>query len=281
MHQAATTLLGALTPEQRELAFLPFESPERERWGFDAPERAPRVGLPLHGMSEPQRTRLHALLQTGLSDRGYQMTTAIMARETARGADPLNYYVSVFGTPSPDATWSWRFEGRELSLNFTILKGALVASTPAFFGGSLRPEGDAGRMLLKTLDDRQRARATLAREAPAAIATANTPIAPPLPPAGLPAVDMSDGQRDLLMQLIRVHTSAMPFDIAVARMARLRAGGLDRILFSWAGSADPDQPQYYRLHGPTVMIEYKSESGGDADSVWRDPERDFGRDLLR
>jgi len=281
MYQAATTFLGSLTPEQRQLASFPFESPERQRWGFEPVDRFPRRGLPLNRMSESQRSLTHALLKTGLSDRGYQMAIAIMGREILRRADPLNYYVSIFGTPAPDGTWSWRVEGHDLSLNFTILKGSLVASTPAFFGGTLAPEDDAAWMLLKTLDDRQRARAMIARDAPAEIVTTNKVVVLPLPPAGVPATEMSDGQRELLMQVIRTYTSAMIFDVAVARMARLRSGGLDRIIFSWAGSMEPGRPHYYRVLGPTFVIEYTSASGNDAHSVWRDFERDFGRDLLQ
>src|SRR5918993_5563839 len=73
MYQTATTLLGSLTPEQRDLASFPFESPERQRWGFDPIEQFPRLGLPMHRMSEPQQSRVHALLKLGLSDRGYEM----------------------------------------------------------------------------------------------------------------------------------------------------------------------------------------------------------------
>lgn len=281
MYQAATTFLGSLTLEQRQFASFPFESPERQRWGFDPLERFPRLGLPMNRMSESQSSLTHALLKTGLSDRGYQMATAIMGRETLRRADPLNYYVSIFGTPSPDGTWSWRVEGHDLSLNFTIVKGSLVASTPSFFGGTLTPEGDAARTLLKTLDAGQRARATIARDAPSEIVTTNKPVVLPLPAVGLPATEMSDGQRELLMQVIRTYTSAMIFDIATARMARLRTGGLDRIIFSWAGSMEPGRPHYYRVLGPTFVIEYTSGSGNDAHSVWRDFERDFGRDLLK
>ena len=281
MYQAATTFLGALTPEQQEAASFPFASPQRENWGFAPTELHPREGLPLSRMSESQRSLAHALLRTGLSERGYQMATAIMNRETLRQADPYDYYVSIFGTPSPDGTWSWRFEGHDLSLTFTILKGSLAASTPSFFGGALTSEDDAGWALLTTLDDQQRARAMIARDAPAEIVTTNKTVVPPLPPAGMPATEMSDGQRELLMQVIRTYTSAMLFDIAVARMARLRNAGLDRITFSWAGATERGKPHYYRVLGPTFLIEYTDATGNDAHSVWRDFERDFGRDLLK
>jgi hypothetical protein len=259
MYQAANTFLGSLTPEQQQVASFPFDSPERQRWGFDRVERFPRLGLPMNRMSEAQRMMTASLLQTGLSERGYQMATAIMNRETVRQGDPLDYAVSIFGTPSPDGTWSWRFEGPDLSLNFTIVRGSLASSTPSFFGGALKAEEDAARMLLTTLDEGQRARAAV----------------------GVPATDMSDGQRELLMQVIRTYNSAMAFDVAEARMARLRNAGLDRIIFEWAGSIEPGTPHQYRVLGPTFLIEYTSGSGTDAHSVWRDFERDFGQDLLK
>ena len=257
MYQAATSFLRSLTDEQRQLASFPFESPDRQRWGFEPVERFPRQGLPMDRMSESQRTLAHALLTTGLSERGYQMATAIMAAENGRRANPLSYYVSIFGMPSPDGTWGWRVEGHNLSLNFTILRGSLVASTPSVFGGGLKAEENAGRMLLKTLDDRQRAEVLI----------------------GVPATGMSDGQRELLMQVIRTYTSAMAFDVAEARMARLRNAGLDRITFSWAGSMEPGRPHSYFVRGPGFLIEYADPDGrgANARSVWRDFQRDFGR----
>jgi hypothetical protein len=278
MFQAATTFLDALTAEQRQAALIAFDSPERRHWSFDPPERVPRQGLPLDRMSEPQRTMAHALLKLGLSDRGYQAATSIMAGEVARGANPLNYYVSIFGQPSPDATWGWRFEGHDLSLNFTFLRGSLVASTPSFFGGPLNTEEDAARILLKALDDRQRARAMIAGDTPQDIVTMNTSVVSPLPAAGLPVTEMTDGQRELLMQLIQAYRTTMAFDVATARTARLRNAGLDRIVFSWAGSMEPGRPHYYRVLGPTFLIEYADPDGNatHAHSVWRDFDGDFG-----
>ena len=43
------------------------------------------------------------------------------------------------------------------------------------------------------------------------------------------------------------------------------------------------QPHYYRIHGPTVLIEYDNTQN-DANhihTVYRDLERDFGGDALR
>ena len=316
MAEAATRFLGALTPEQRRHAALAFTSPERERWGFDPTEMFPRQGLPMSEMSESQRNIAHALLRSGLSERGYLMATSIMDRERIIQAleragggdpvrarvrpvahDPLKYYVSVFGTPSAGGTWSWRAEGHHLSLNFTIVKGSLVASTPSFFGAYpatvedgpktvsriLSAEEDAGRALLMALDDRQRARVVIVRTAPNDISTTNQTTARPLPPVGVSAADMRPDQRELLMRLIQTYTSAMAADIAADRMTRLREAGADRIIFSWAGEAERGKPHYYRLLGPTFLVEYSNaqDNANHVHSVWRDFEGDFGRDLLR
>lgn len=45
----------------------------------------------------------------------------------------------------------------------------------------------------------------------------------------------------------------------------------------------PREPHYYRIQGPTVLVEYDNPQGGanHVHSVWRDLENDFGHDLSR
>jgi hypothetical protein len=75
----------------------------------------------------------------------------------------------------------------------------------------------------------------------------------------------------------------MAGDIAADRMGRLRKAGLEKIAFAWAGPAERGQKHYYRVQGPTFLVEYDNTQN-DANhihSVWRDFNGDFGRDLLR
>ena len=81
MMAAANSFLSSLTPEQRKQATFPFEADERMHWNFIPDETFPRNGLPLKAMTEPQRKAAHALLRSGLSDRGYQTYTAIIQLE--------------------------------------------------------------------------------------------------------------------------------------------------------------------------------------------------------
>ena len=62
-----------------------------------------------------------------------------------------------------------------------------------------------------------------------------------------------------------------------------REAGLERLHFAWAGPIEPGHAHYYRVHGPTLLIEFDNTQN-DANhihSVWHDPRNDFGADLLR
>src|SRR5258706_714061 len=153
MATAAGQFLASLTPEQRQQAAFPFDSPERVKWHFIPTDMFPRNGLTIKAMTEPQRKLAHDLLKTGLSARGYLTATAIMDLETVLGAlevaeraaapggrgqvmvrDTERYFFSVFGTPSPKGAWGWRVEGHHVSLHFTVVNGALIAGATSFFG---------------------------------------------------------------------------------------------------------------------------------------------------
>jgi hypothetical protein len=80
-----------------------------------------------------------------------------------------------------------------------------------------------------------------------------------------------------------VYASLMAEDLAAARLASIREAGLDEITFAWAGGPDRSARHYYRIQGPTFLIEYDNaqNDGNHIHSVWRDFDGDFGRDILR
>ena len=313
MVKSATAFLDSLTPEQREKAADPLNSPDRTHWNFIPTNMFPRQGLPIKEMTEPQRKLAHELLKSGLSQRGYTTTTAIMdqleaiLRDTeaaARGGkpggnirDPELYFFTVFGTPAAKGTWGWRVEGHHVSLHFTVADGASVVGAPSFWGTNpaevregpkkgfrvLDREQDAGRALVMALDDAQKKAAIFAEVAPTDILTKTEVITNPLSPLGITSSAMTPKQRELLTQLIDVYTSQMTADIAAERQAEIKKGGLDKIAFAWAGPVEPGQKHYYRVQGPTFVIEFDNtqNDGNHIHSVWRDFESDFGRDLLR
>jgi hypothetical protein len=75
----------------------------------------------------------------------------------------------------------------------------------------------------------------------------------------------------------------MRSELAEQELRRMREAGLERVHFAWAGPLEPGRAHYYRLHGPTLLIEYDNtqNNANHIHSVWHDPKRDFGLDLLR
>ena len=335
MTTAATQWLDSLSAEQRKQATYPLESDEYLRWNFIPTEAFPRNGVRLKDMSDAQQKLAHALLRSGLSDRGYQTYTAIIALEDilrvvegaraggapggaappagapaagapggARGGrgggfvrDPGVYFFTVFGQPSATGNWGWRVEGHHISLHFAVSKGVVASSTPSFAGSNpaevrdgaekgkrvLANLEDTGRALVMALDDKQRGTAIINQTAPTEIVTNNTLNISPLSPDGLKYSAMTPAQRDLLMKVIDAYAGLMTPDVAAQRMARLKAGGLDNIGFAWAGPVERGALHYYRVQGPTFLIEFDNtqNQGNHVHSVWRDFNGDFGRDVLR
>jgi hypothetical protein len=305
MSTAATRLLASLTPDQRKQVGFSLDAQERLRWNFIPDEAFPRNGLPLKDMTEAQRTLAHELLKSGLSERGYMTYTSIMQLENILktiengqfARDAVAYRFSIFGEPSAKAPWGWRVEGHHVSLHFTLIDGKVAASTPTFAGSNpaevrdgaqkgqrvLGTLEDAGRTLVMALDATQRATATINATAPNEIVTGNRLDISPLNPEGLSVSAMTPAQRDLLIKLLDSYSGLMATEISADRMAKIKAAGIEKVAFAWAGPVERGQKHYYRVQGPTFLIEFDNtqNNGNHVHSVWRDFAGDFGRDLLR
>ncbi|HZG43767.1 MAG TPA: DUF3500 domain-containing protein [Longimicrobium sp.] len=131
------------------------------------------------------------------------------------------------------------------------------------------------------LDPRQRARATIASQPSEDILTRNVPVVRPMAFAGLPAAEMTTAQQRQLRRVLELYAGRMA-DSSASRQLR-RIEGFERLYFAWAGAHQPREPHYYRIHGPTVLVEYDNaqSNANHVHTVWRDLENDFGGDLLR
>ena len=302
MSTAAEAFLNSLSADQHTKATFGFEDEQRLDWHFIP---RPRKGIPFKELDPAQRLLGQALMGAGLGQRGLIRAATIMSldavlRELEQGKGPVRdpdlYFLSLFGDARSHKPWGWRVEGHHLALNFTLLEGRPLASTPAFFGANpaevllgprkglraLAPEEDLARVLVKSLDDKQRIQAVLSQSAPADILSTNLRKAAPLRPAGLQTGKLGQKQQEMLMALLREYASRHAPDIAAARLARVRAAGLGNISFAWAGGLEKGQPHYYRIQGPSFLVEYDNvqNSANHIHSVWRDFNSDFGADLL-
>ncbi|WP_198955029.1 DUF3500 domain-containing protein [Kineosporia sp. R_H_3] len=359
MAEAAAAWLDALDAAQRELASgaVPADDAtdaERRRWFYTPTDHG---GLTFHGQRPAQQRAAMRLVATGLSTAGYVTVALTMGLENVldhvegfvtrfdreRARDPHLYYLRVFGEPGGTQPWGWRFGGHHVSLNYLVVDGALVATTPCFvgadpavsplLGGALhRPLArveDLGRDLVRSMPADLRARAVLLPKAPPDLVTANrTRVADgdrqvplsgiwrderfPDPaeaarlqvlsdaidaaagfeeadlraveytsvPKGVAVADLDAEQKDLVRALLGTYFGRVPD--AVAPTWHEDAAALDVVHVAWAGSLEPGEPHYYRLQAPGLLVEWDNTQRGanHAHSVWRDPDTDFGLDVL-
>jgi hypothetical protein len=303
MREAARDVLAALDPAQRDRAMFPMDSDERTQFFF-VPMPGERKGLPLKDMTADQRRLVHGLLRSVMSHPGYTRASGVLLLEQILGViennptyrDPGLYYLSLFGHPDGDGPWGWRFEGHHLSLNFSTVSNE-VAIAPAFFGSNpamvmdgpyagLRIHADledTARELLASLDAGDRARAVIAAEAPRDIVTSNKREASLAAFEGLPLASMDAPQQAILWQLVEAYAGNAEPDVARRLLDRFRATPADSLFFAWAGPGEVGAQHYYRIHAPTLLIEYDNTqgNGNHVHSVIRDLTDDFGEDMLR
>jgi len=303
MAEAANKFLASLDAGQKAKASFDFKGDERENWHF-IPKT--RNGLTLKEMTPEQRKLAQALFASGFSQQGYSKATNIMSLEPVlfdlEGAarkfprDPELYHVSVFGKPGPKETWGWRLEGHHVSANFTIVKGEFTAVTPSFFGTNpaevkqgpraglriLAGEEDLGRQVVKSLSDDQKKMAIIETTAPKEIITEAKRKIQPLETAGIPGSKLNKKQSDLLLKLIHEYVFRVRPDLASDDLKKIEKAGVEKIYFAWAGGLEHGEGHYYRVQGPTFLLEYDNTQNNNnhIHAVWRDFDGDFGEDLL-
>jgi hypothetical protein len=304
---AANAFLESLPKNLRADTRFPLDSPERLAWHFVPRER---VGASLLELDDAQSELLGPLLATALSPEGLLATRGILKHENilrrveteaglanASRRDPGLYYTAVFGQAADNTPWAWRFEGHHLSINVTELPGEAPVVAPLFMGANparvlagpnagfrlLAAEEDLGREMITLLPASSRQIAIIRDTAFSDILTGNDPKVRNLELAGLAAADMSAAERAQLRRLIELYLGRMSAASAKDALARLDRAGFEKVRFAWAGGIAAGQAHYYRIHGPTLLIEYDNTQN-DANhihTVYRDLERDFGGDALR
>ena len=301
MVSAANKFLGSLSDDQKARATFGFDDKERLNWHYIPRERK---GLPLRALEGAPRRNALALLRSGLSEAGYDQALNVMSleellylleggsREERRSKrDPQKYYFSVFGTPSAKGKWGWRIEGHHLSLNYTIIDGELVSSTPEFFGANpgfvdagpgrairvLGAEEDIARQILKACSADTKKQLWLSEKAPDDIRSRGTAQPDQAKPVGLPVSKMNADQKKLMQQLLGEYLKNMPEDVVAERKKTIADAGMENIYFAWWGDAELNKRHAYRVQGPTFLIEYNNtqNSANHVHAIWRNFDGDF------
>jgi hypothetical protein len=284
MEAALTAFLESLRNDQLDEAVFAFgNEATRRQWTYLP---GARPGLALTAMTPEQQKLALQLLASALSIEGFATATAIMALEDVldqieggrRHRHRGDYWVCFFGPRTADVT-GWRFEGHHLSVNVTVVDGEVV-QVPLFFGANparmgavqpLAPEEDLGRRLARLVG-------VFSDEAPEDILSKDVPVLDgTLQPEGVALASLEGEAARAAEQLVDVYLGRVP---EARRPARADLGDLH---FAWAGSLEPGEGHYYRLQGPTFLVEYDNTQNGanHIHTVMRDASNDFGDDALR
>lgn len=312
MSRAGNHFVSTLTDEQKQTAVLAYDVESRTDWHFIPMDE--RKGLQIKHMTDAQREAAHQLLKTCLSQVGYDKAVKIMQLEhilyvLEKGAgsnirDTERYYFTVFGEPSEQGQWGLSIEGHHLSFNFVVENGVVSSSTPIFFaanpatvkseveGGQpagtrvLSAEEQRGFDLVNSLTDEQFSKALIDEKAPREIRAPGEPQPPQEKPVGIALADLDANQREMLKQLVFAYLDNVPDDVRKQRLDAIYAAGPARVHFAWAGAKEPGIGHYYRIQGPTFLIEFVNTqpdaAGNPANHihcVFRDMRGDFGISL--
>lgn len=313
---AAQALMTTLDDAGRRKVQFPVEGPQKTRWSNLPSGIFQREGLRLGDLTAEQRAAVTRLLTTALSRDGYRKVTEIMRgdevlRATSGGNGPRGgapagppggggggrggglifgedqYYLAFVGTPSTTTPWMLQFGGHHLAINLTMagaqasMTPSLPAAQPATYtieGREIRPlgkENDKAFALINALDASERGQAILTYR------VANLVLGPGqdgrvIQPEGIRASALSSAQQTMLLDLAREWAGIVTDAFAEPRMAEIRAN-LPQTYFAWSGPTTNGSAAYFRIQGPTLVIEYAPQGSVDhIHTIYRDPTNDYG-----
>ncbi len=309
LSELTNTFLSNLSPELNQRTQYAWEDSERESFNYVPVSRS---GPALYDFSETEREQIFAILKLSLSEAGFRKTKGIIGleqilydmQETKKllpngkpYRDPLRYHFYVFGEPSENSIWGWKFEGHHISLNFTSENNMIVSSTPSFFGTNpgvvdmegydrievLEKEAELGFALVNALSKKQLTVALFSDIPPPEIVTRMERTVHELTPKGISYDALNENQKELFMQLLNTYVDNYELGFSERLRSKIEAAGIENLFFAWAGSLEPGAGHYYRIQGPTLIIEYDNTQGNanHVHSVVRDLTNDFADDILK
>lgn len=324
MVAAAQTLLSLLsTIDQTQLVY-PIDAIEWRRWANPEFLINPN-GLRLEEMDPAARDAAMGLLHASLSNAGYEKAVGSMRTNAFLGQlcglenlmNEWSYNILLFGTPSASEPWGWSLYGHHLALNCFVLGGQMVIS-PTFMGAEpnivdagphaglslFSDEEDFGLELMRSLSpDMQNRAQTYAEMHDPAMPDWRWNFADQrhlggafrdnqiVPREGIPVSHFAPHERNQIMQIVEAFICYLPDKVRAERLSQIESE-LDRTSWSWIGGWGEDDPFYYRIQSPLIMVEFDHHSG-----IWlanQEPARchihtvvrtpngnDYGKDLLQ
>ena len=308
---AANAFIAALEPGQRRSMMFDLDSDRWRTWS-NIHIYMFRDGICLADINDAQREKAMGLIRASMSAAGYTLARDIMklnehVRELTGKDEAYGewyYWISIFGTPSTDQPWGWQIDGHHLILNCFII-GDRIVLTPQFMGSEpvdarsgkykgttiLKAEEAQGFGLMKAFSEEQRKKATIGMQLPFDVFATAYRDNMTMKYEGLRHDELDKTQQALLAELIKTYVTRLPPGHAEIRLDEVLAHMKDTH-FAWIGPCNDRDAFYYRIHSPTILIEFDHQAGivfendfhtrDHIHTLVRTPNGgDYGKDLLK
>jgi uncharacterized protein DUF3500 len=293
MVAAATELLAALTPDDRERVSFPVDAPEWQTWAnpeflqFD-------TGLRLEFQPVAVREAALALMRASLSPEGFELARTMMLINGFLGEvvgletilNEFSYNLVLYGEPDLRAPWGWQLFGHHCAVNCLVVEGRMVLS-PVFLGAEPN-EIDAGPHAgRRSFGEHLALGLAVMTALPAPLRESATvyrrmvdPAMPPgrvhpgderhlagafqdnrvIPVEGIRITDAPAAAQDAALALAERFLDVLPAGPRRARLREVREHW-DETWFSWIGGSNAGDVFYYRLQSPVLVAELDHHCG--------------------
>lgn len=290
---ATHAVVTSLDEKQSSRIKLHIDSPEWRTWSN--PEfLLSDKGVRLDELSEDVRIKVMDVLKATLSPEGYAKAVGAMRINGFLGElvkspavmNEFSYNFVLFGEPSATGPWGFSFYGHHLCLNIFFYKTQIVIS-PWFTGAEpnliddgpykgtriLEAEEKLGLQLMQSLNPEEQARARIYQEM-------KDPAMPRgrwnhddqrhlcgayrdnrvVPYEGILVSQMNEKQQSLVMDIFDQYLLYLPQTARNIRLENYKSW-FGETYFSWIGHFGDNDPFYYRIQSPVVIIEFDHHSG--------------------
>ncbi|KAI0114079.1 hypothetical protein GGR51DRAFT_505446 [Nemania sp. FL0031] len=291
---AAQAVVSQLTPEQASKTILHIDSPEWRTWSN--PEfLLSDKGIRLDEIAPSLREGVLKVLQETLSPEGYDKALGAMRINhflgelvnAPRVMNEHSYNFVLFGpTPSAREPWGFSFYGHHLCLSVFLYRTQIVVS-PWFTGAEpnfiddgpykgtriLDVEERLGLRLMQSLggEERDKARVYKLMKDPAMPkgrwnhddqrhlcgAYRDNRV---VPYEGVVVSSLNAEQQALVVQILEQFLLYLPAQAREMRLSDAKAV-FNETYFCWIGGYGDEDPFYYRVQSPVIIVEFDHHSG--------------------
>ncbi|WP_324012455.1 DUF3500 domain-containing protein [Microbacterium sp. JZ37] len=312
---AVEAFLATLSDEQVEAVTYDYDDETKTTsWSNFPVTFVERAGLNLAELTDEQQEAAMAVLEALLSDDAYATVTAIMGgdqyllensstTETSLG----QYYIAFFGDASDTDAYAVQFGGHHLGIN-ADLNGSENAITFAPTHLGVQPavytneDGEEVQPFDAIYTDAFAFYGSLTAEQQATLTSGDVTFCAPGDTceyesgAGLSGADLTDEQKELLLELIANWAGMADEETTETELAEIEAT-LDETVIAWSGETTYDMSTgdgiSFSISGPNVYLAFQAQSGsagadvegvstsgwGHVHTIYRDPSNDYANSV--